>query len=367
MYICNNKKGFTLIELLVVIAIIGVLSTMAIIALGNARAKARDSKRVADIKQISTALELYYSDYNSYPTIITPGNALTSPDGTKTYMASIPNNPTPRNDSGCGDNNYTYASTPDNTNYSLNFCLGNNVSSTPAGINSSSSTGVGTAPGLVGWWKFDEGIGNAAIDSSGNNNNGTWYGTGAHYVAGKTGAYAGQFNGTDDSVLVPDNVTIDFGQNNFSWSAWVKLSSPQNSRNFIFEKGYEPSSNAYYGFWGELDIGNAYVGGMGCWGAPCAGINQSVNYGALSPISEWHFYTQVYNQTNNQFLFYVDGQLRTPPTAFNLMNANNNLPLFIGRDGQGNANMLKGLIDDARLYNRAISAFEVLALYNSTK
>lgn len=63
-----NKKGFTLIELLVVIAIIGLLSTLAVVALGSARVKARDSKRLADLKQLQTAFELYYTDQNAYPT-----------------------------------------------------------------------------------------------------------------------------------------------------------------------------------------------------------------------------------------------------------------------------------------------------------
>ncbi len=56
----SNKKGFTLIELLVVIAIIGLLATLAVVALGNARQKSRDAKRVSDIKQFQTALELRY-------------------------------------------------------------------------------------------------------------------------------------------------------------------------------------------------------------------------------------------------------------------------------------------------------------------
>lgn len=63
-----NKKGFTLIELLIVVAIIGLLSTLAVVALGSARVKARDSKRLADLKQVQTALELYYTDQNAYPT-----------------------------------------------------------------------------------------------------------------------------------------------------------------------------------------------------------------------------------------------------------------------------------------------------------
>ncbi len=63
-----NKKGFTLIELLVVIAIIGLLSTLAVVALGNARQKARDARRLSDLKQLQTALELYYTDNSAYPT-----------------------------------------------------------------------------------------------------------------------------------------------------------------------------------------------------------------------------------------------------------------------------------------------------------
>lgn len=63
----KNRKGFTLIELLVVIAIIGLLSTLAVIALGSARVKARDTKRLADLRQVQTGLELYYTDKGAYP------------------------------------------------------------------------------------------------------------------------------------------------------------------------------------------------------------------------------------------------------------------------------------------------------------
>ncbi len=62
-----KRKGFTLMELLVVIAIIGLLSTVAMVTLSTARQKARDAKRLADVKQIQTALELYYNNFNSYP------------------------------------------------------------------------------------------------------------------------------------------------------------------------------------------------------------------------------------------------------------------------------------------------------------
>jgi len=63
----NFKNSFTLMELLVVIAIIGVLAAIAIPAINVARAKARDARRVQDLKEFSAALELYYEDHQQYP------------------------------------------------------------------------------------------------------------------------------------------------------------------------------------------------------------------------------------------------------------------------------------------------------------
>jgi type II secretion system protein G len=64
----SSQKGFTLIELLVVIAIIGILASVILASLNSARAKGRDSYRIQSIKQLQTALEIYYNDYNAYPT-----------------------------------------------------------------------------------------------------------------------------------------------------------------------------------------------------------------------------------------------------------------------------------------------------------
>ncbi len=139
----TKRQGFTLIELLVVIAIIGILSTLAIVALGSARQKARDSKRVADLNQIGKALELYYNDNNAYPTIITPGQPIAF--GSTTYLAQVPSNPTPRNDGNCPNNNYTYSGSTSGNAYTIGTCLGGSAGSLSAGgafISSANGSGV---------------------------------------------------------------------------------------------------------------------------------------------------------------------------------------------------------------------------------
>lgn len=64
----KKNKGFTLIELLVVIAIIAVLASIVLVSLNTARQKGRDARRIADLKSIQAALELYYDKYGYYPT-----------------------------------------------------------------------------------------------------------------------------------------------------------------------------------------------------------------------------------------------------------------------------------------------------------
>lgn len=63
----RRSRGFTLIELLVVIAIIGLLAAMVGASVSSARAKGRDSRRMADIKSVQSALDMYYLKIASYP------------------------------------------------------------------------------------------------------------------------------------------------------------------------------------------------------------------------------------------------------------------------------------------------------------
>ena len=65
----KKQRGFTLIELLVVMAIVGVLSTLALVAISGTQKQARDTKRRNDIKQYSLALENYNVTNNAYPAL----------------------------------------------------------------------------------------------------------------------------------------------------------------------------------------------------------------------------------------------------------------------------------------------------------
>ncbi len=96
----KKNKGFTLIELLVVIAILGLLATIVAVSLTSARARARDARRVSDIRQIELAMELYYAAFQQYPTT-TPFDSLR----TNGYL-NMAQNPT---DPSTGDE-YCYAS-----------------------------------------------------------------------------------------------------------------------------------------------------------------------------------------------------------------------------------------------------------------
>jgi type II secretion system protein G len=63
----NEQRGFTLVELMVVVAIIALLAAIIIPNYVHARAQAAVSQSEANLKEIATALELYYTDHQSYP------------------------------------------------------------------------------------------------------------------------------------------------------------------------------------------------------------------------------------------------------------------------------------------------------------
>lgn len=161
----RQKKGFTLVELLVVIAIIGLLATIAFLSLNRARSKARDAKRVSDIRQLQSALELYYNDQTTpaYPIMAVPG-PITATQLSSTYVATLPLNPTPDDDItgaacatlGYAGLGYSYESLDSQSAagactvaggtcgawYKMSFCLGAATGGLAAGCNIADPAGI---------------------------------------------------------------------------------------------------------------------------------------------------------------------------------------------------------------------------------
>jgi prepilin-type N-terminal cleavage/methylation domain-containing protein len=90
----KKQRGFTLIELLVVIAIIGLLASIILASLDQARKKGRDARRIADVKEVQLALELYYDANSGYPSSAGGNLSLISSALTPTDISVLPTDPT---------------------------------------------------------------------------------------------------------------------------------------------------------------------------------------------------------------------------------------------------------------------------------
>jgi len=149
MIVQNHKShysAFTLVELLVVIAIIGILSTLSVVAFNNVRAKARDSRRLSDVRQIGMGLEMYYDDKGVYPAPPTPtGTPITglclsnlgisSTCGAIVYLQKIPSDP-------LSNIHYTYSYLNSGESYRLGFNLEQGSGDWPAGTLAMGPNGI---------------------------------------------------------------------------------------------------------------------------------------------------------------------------------------------------------------------------------
>ncbi len=113
----RKNRGFTLIELLVVIFIIGILASIVIVSVNAARGRARNARRMADVKELKNAIELFNNDVGNYPQV---GAANTSQsttalapilNATTQFMVPIVHDPNTNRRDTATDYRYVWANT----------------------------------------------------------------------------------------------------------------------------------------------------------------------------------------------------------------------------------------------------------------
>jgi hypothetical protein len=198
--------------------------------------------------------------------------------------------------------------------------------------------------GLVGYWNFDEGTGTIAHDSSGNNNDGTIYG--ATWTSGKYGN-ALQFDGIDDYVLCGSN-SLPTGNDPRTVSLWFKAFDIPSDRNMILTVYGQPY--AYDAFY-LIIIGETKKVYVGMWGG---GDTPSTTTSIQAGI--WYHVTVTYDGTIARI--YLNGiEEGSSPRSFATTLTDFHITDYWPE------HYFNGIIDEVKVYNRALSADEVWAEY----
>ena len=202
------------------------------------------------------------------------------------------------------------------------------------------------ASGLVGYWKLDDGSGTTARDYTGNGNTGTLSGsTLPTWISGKIGGGL-NFNGAG-YVNVPAATSLQLTTG--TWSVWVKTTDSSHTMGVLSLA----SSNSGTGFVIYMQSGAASVYGM-----------TGLSSGVISD-GKWHFLTLAFNGSGSPAYMYVDGVQVSTATQGTITTGS--FAFRIGQGIDGSWPVFYGTLDDVRIYNRALSASAVVALYNASK
>ncbi len=223
---------------------------------------------------------------------------------------------------------------------------------------------IPVAPGnanLVGAWAFDEGAGTAVSDSSGKGNTGVARG-GPTWVAGQVGKEALKFDGVDDFVEVPDKPSLDL-KDALTISTWVNLADISVN---VFFVAKNPSGTAPDNYPGNYEFRTEAATGRLQFGHQTAEGTQYVFYTSTgaAAVGEWQ-HLAVSLAAGDAVKFYINGipagtAAQTQP--FGILNDN---AVRIGTR-KDNYRFLKGMMDDVRIYEQALSAAEIAALAGRT-
>ena len=247
--------------------------------------------------------------------------------------------------------NYTDSGLAAGTRYDYELVVFNTVGSSAPSPQASAVT-LWADPNLVAWYRFDENSGTVAHDSSGNGRDASLIG-GAGFVSGVTGN-AVNLNGTNAYVQLPAGIAGSLGD--FTIAAWADFRTMTNwARIFDFGNGtttylfLTPQSSDGYLRFAITTNGN--------------GAEQRIN-AVIPPITGtgWnHFAVTRAGSVGTLYLngTAVGGNNAITITPSSLGSTANN---FIGKSQFAADPYLNGLVDDFRIYQRALSAAEVQAL-----
>lgn len=209
-------------------------------------------------------------------------------------------------------------------------------------------------PSPVAYWKFDDGTGTAANDSTSNNLDGTiteatWQ-TEDLCVAGKCLL----FDGSNDEVTVADNAALDF-TGDFTLSAWAKANTLAN--NFIISK---TNASDNLGGYGMLVGAN---GEVYCRTAHGSGYDDSSTALGVVTTNQWYNLTVVRSGTSCKV--YVNGQDRTNTADTHTTMTANSHAVKIGTRPDEGGEFWDGFIDEPKIYNFALTEAQIEANYNA--
>ena len=213
---------------------------------------------------------------------------------------------------------------------------------------------VKASTGLVGYWKLDDNTSTATvIDYSGKNNNGVFYDSGSatstslHSTTTAVVARAMVFDGVNDYVDVGNGASLRV-TNAFTYSAWIKWSTTPTGYGGIWWDQNGPTYNRILIVGSSKSLLAQYTV-LGSAATPANSI----------PPNIWKHVVLTYN--GSELVFWINGIKQTPTITSGSVPANSNNRL-IGV-GFPDYYYFNGLIDEVRIYNRALSAEEIKQLY----
>ena len=343
----NSRKAFTLVELLSVIAIIAVLVTAASFFTASYIQWAQSVNDQRNFTILNDALTRYKGEGGNV-------NSLTTTTPISTVLTSLQTAVTWAGMSHQFLNQgFTYPARSiyaKGSGQTYHFTQANTYVSEQGGTSPRDLNATGG--GLVSWWKFDEGSGTTAADSTGGNtgslvNSPTW-------VAGHNG---GALNFSNNGyVSIASNPTVNFGTGqSFSVSFWLNPSSAlTTTAGFVAKK----ASDVAQGY--EIYYDNA----QGKVNFRIGGNTDFNTWSTVPSANSWtHLVATVSdNGTNKTISLYCNGSLNRTNVS-SVLDTTSSAALTVGYAATWGAHF-SGLIDDVRIYNRALSATEVSQLYS---